>query len=161
MKKSSLIIVLSVVSFLCTAAFAGTPAGVITLESAHSVSDTTSKLESILKDKGMTVFARIDHAAGALKTGQSLRPTELLIFGNPKVGTPLMQCQQTIALDLPQKALIWEDAQGKTWLSYNDPKYLKNRHQLKSCEAVLEKVSKALETFATLATKTVTTDAAQ
>jgi uncharacterized protein (DUF302 family) len=88
------------------------------------------RLETAVKAKGMTVFARIDHAAGAKAVGLSLRPTELLIFGNAKGGTPLMQSAQTIGIDLPLKALVWEDASGKTWLSYNDPSWLAKRHGL-------------------------------
>ena len=126
--------------------------GVVSVKSAHSVADTADKLEAVLNDKGMTVFARIDHAAGAAKVGAELRSTQLVLFGNPKVGTPLMQCSQSVALDLPQKALIWEDADGQVWLSYNDPAYLDARHGLGNCAAVLEKVSKALANFAKAAT---------
>lgn len=126
--------------------------GVITVKSVHAVKQTADRLESILKGKGMTVFGRVDHAAGARKVGATLRPTELLIFGNPKVGSPLMLCQQTIALDLPQKALVWQDDQGMVWLSYNDPAYLAGRHDLKGCEKVLKKVTRALDNFAKGAT---------
>jgi uncharacterized protein (DUF302 family) len=86
------------------------------------------RLEAAVKAKGMTLFARIDHAAGAAAVGMSLRPTELLIFGNAKGGTPLMQSNQTVGIDLPLKALVWEDASGVTWLSYNDPSWLAKRH---------------------------------
>jgi uncharacterized protein (DUF302 family) len=92
--------------------------------------DTMNKLEAEVKAKGMTIFARVDHAAGAVAVGLSLRPTELLIFGNAKGGTPLMQSNQTIGIDLPLKALVWEDASGATWLSYNDPPWLAKRHGL-------------------------------
>ncbi len=126
--------------------------GVVSVKSAHSVTDTVDKLEKVLTDKGMTVFARIDHAAGAAKVGAEMRATQLVVFGNPKVGTPLMQCSQSTGLDLPQKALIWEDAEGQVWLSYNDPAYLGARHGLGECAAVLEKVAKALANFAKAAT---------
>lgn len=126
--------------------------GVVNVKSSHTVEQTANRLESILKQKGMTVFGRVDHRAGAQKVGKTLRPTELLIFGNPKVGTPLMLCQQTIGLDLPQKALVWEDGQGMVWLSYNDPAYLAQRHDLKGCEDVLRKVAGALNNFAKAAT---------
>ncbi len=106
------------------------------------------RLEKTLLEKGMTVFIRINHAEGAKKVGKKLRPTELLIFGNPKVGTPLMQCSQSVAIDLPQKALIWEDESGQVWLSYNDPKYLVNRHSIKECDEIIKKIEKALENFA-------------
>jgi uncharacterized protein (DUF302 family) len=102
--------------------------GLITLPSSHEPKDTMNRLEAAVKAKGMTVFARIDHAAGATEAGLSLRPTELLIFGNAKGGTPLMQSVQTIGIDLPLKALVWQDESGKTWLSYNDPGWLAKRH---------------------------------
>jgi uncharacterized protein (DUF302 family) len=86
------------------------------------------RLEAAVRAKGMTVFARIDHAAGAAEAGLTLRPTELLIFGNARAGTPLMQARQTIGIDLPLKALVWQDASGKTWLSYNDPPWVVSRH---------------------------------
>jgi uncharacterized protein (DUF302 family) len=97
--------------------------GIISVKSSHDVKATADRLENTLKQKGMTVFIRINHAEGAQKVGKKLRPTELVIFGNPKVGTPLMLCSQTTAIDLPQKALIWEDGEGQVWLSYNDPNY--------------------------------------
>ena len=89
---------------------------------------TIDRLENAAKAKGLTIFARVDHAAGATSVGLPLRPTELLIFGNARGGTPLMQLAQTIGIDLPLKALAWEDAAGKTWLSYNDPAWLAARH---------------------------------
>jgi uncharacterized protein (DUF302 family) len=104
--------------------------GLITIASAHSVKDTIDRLVADVTSKGMTVFARIDHAAGAQGVGLALRPTELVIFGNAKGGTPLMQSQQTIGIDLPLKALVWEDAAGAVWLSYNDPAWLAARHGL-------------------------------
>jgi uncharacterized protein (DUF302 family) len=125
--------------------------GLVNVQSAHSVPETGDRLEGMLKEKGMTVFIRIDHGAGAKKAGGTLRPTELLIFGNPKVGTPLMQCGQSAAIDLPQKALIWEDGAGRVWVSYNDPAYLAGRHDLKGCDEVLAKVTKALANFANAA----------
>ena len=127
--------------------------GLVTLKSSHNVAATIDKLEGILNSKGMTVFARINHAAGAEKVGQNLRPTELLIFGNPKVGSPLMRCAQSMAIDLPQKALAWEDESGQVWLSYNDPDYLAKRHQLEGCDEPLAKVRNALGNFAKAATQ--------
>jgi len=132
--------------------FAFAAEGVVTAKSNHTVEETADRLESILKAKGMTVFARIDHAGGARSIGQSLRPTELVIFGNPRVGTPLMSCRQTVGLDLPQKALIWEDQEGNVWLSYNDPMYLARRHDLPGCKDMLSKVAGALSNFAKAAT---------
>jgi uncharacterized protein (DUF302 family) len=104
--------------------------GLTTIASSHEPKDTIDRLESEVKARGMTVFARIDHAAGAAAAGLSLRPTEVLIFGNAKGGTPLMQSVQTIGLDLPLKALAWQDASGRTWLSYNEPAWLAQRHGL-------------------------------
>ncbi len=104
--------------------------GLTTVPSQHGVKVTVDRLEAAAKAKGMTIFAHIDHAAGAISAGMTLRPTELLIFGNAKGGTPLMQLQQTIGIDLPLKALVWEDAAGKTWLSYNEPAWLAARHTL-------------------------------
>lgn len=127
--------------------------GLVNVESAHSVVATADKLESVLKDKGMTIFARIDHSAGAEKVGQSLRDTELVLFGNPQVGTKLMNCAQSVGIDLPLKALVWKDEQGKVWLSYNDPAYLADRHSIEGCDPVLEKVSGALAKFSAAATK--------
>jgi uncharacterized protein (DUF302 family) len=100
--------------------------GLTTIRSSHGPKDTMNRLEAVVKAKGLTVFARIDHAAGAAEVGLPLRPTELLIFGNAKGGTPLMQSAQTIGIDLPLKALVWQDASGNTWLSYNDPDWLAN-----------------------------------
>ena len=102
--------------------------GLTTLPSSHGPKDTMSRFEAEVKAKGMTVFARIDHAAGAAAAGLPLRSTELLIFGNAKAGTPIMQSVQTIGIDLPLKALVWQDASGNTWLSYNDPGWLAKRH---------------------------------
>lgn len=130
--------------------------GVITIVSEHSVSTTLDNLETMLTSKGMNIFARVDHGAGAQKVGKNLQPTQLLIFGNPKIGTPLMQCQRSIAIDLPQKMLAWQDSDGKVRLSYNDPLYLAQRHGMDTenpCYPILEKVSKALGNFATQSAK--------
>ena len=102
--------------------------GLITVPSAHSVKDALDRLEAHVKSKGMIVFARIDHAAGAKEVGLALRPTVLLIFGNARAGTPLMQAHQTIGIDLPLKVLAFEDAAGKVWLAYNAPSWLAGRH---------------------------------
>lgn len=127
--------------------------GLVTLKSVHSVSTTADKLESLLKSKGMTVMNRISHSDGAAGVGRELRSTELMIFGNPKIGTPLMQCAQSVAIDLPQKALIWQDESGQVWLGYNDPRYLQKRHGIEGCDEVLAKVAGALNNFATAATR--------
>lgn len=127
--------------------------GMVTVKSNHSADATADKLEAVLEEKGMTVMNRINHTAGADKAGLELRPTEVVIFGNPKVGTPLMQCAQSVAIDLPQKALIWEDSEGVVWLGYNDPEYLKQRHNIEGCDEVIEKVKGALAGFAKAATE--------
>jgi len=126
--------------------------GIISIKSFHDVKITADRLENNLIAKGMTVFIRINHTEGAQKVGKNLRPTEVIIFGNPKVGTPLMQCGQSIAIDLPQKALIWEDEAGQVWLSYNDPKYLAKRHGIKKCVEVIKKIETTLSNFAKAAT---------
>jgi uncharacterized protein (DUF302 family) len=135
--------------FFASPACAGN--GMISMKSSHDVKITADRLENNLITKGMTVFIRINHAEGARKVGKKLRPTEVIIFGNPKVGTPLMQCGQTVAIDLPQKALIWEDEAGQVWLSYNDPKYLAKRHGIKDCADVIIKIETALSNFANAA----------
>ncbi|MBW1980002.1 MAG: DUF302 domain-containing protein [Deltaproteobacteria bacterium] len=125
--------------------------GVVSLRSSYDVKTTADRLEKILQEKGMTVFIRIDHAKAASKVGKDLRPTELIIFGNPKVGTSLMLCSQTAGIDLPLKALIWQDQIGQVWLSYNDPNYLVWRHHMKGCQEVINKITSALQNFATAA----------
>jgi uncharacterized protein (DUF302 family) len=125
--------------------------GLTTIPSSYGPKDTMNRLEAAVKAKGMTVFARIDHAAGATAVGLSLRPTEVLIFGNAKAGTPLMQSVQTIGLDLPLKALVWQDISGMTWLSYNDPAWLAKRHGL-SGEAAVGVITAAVHAVTTAAT---------
>jgi uncharacterized protein (DUF302 family) len=104
--------------------------GLIVVQSSHGPAETMERLVAEIRAKGLTVFARIDHASGAKEVGLSLRPTELLIFGNAKGGTPLMQSNQEIGIDLPLKALVWQDASGNSWISYNDPAWLAKRHGL-------------------------------
>ena len=127
--------------------------GLTTLRSSFGPKDTMDKLEAAVKAKGMTVFARIDHAAGAAEVGLSLRQTEVLIFGNARGGTPLMQAEQTIGIDLPLKALVWQDASGTTFVSYNDPAYLARRHGVDdSPNAAVTAMSGALKAIAAKAT---------
>jgi uncharacterized protein (DUF302 family) len=145
-------ICLAIISLLIVASAASADSGLVTIESAHDVKTTADRLEKALGEKGMTVFIRIDHAKGAQSVGQQLRPTEVVIFGNPKVGTPLMQCSRGAAIDLPQKALIWEDDAGKVWLSYNNPQYLVTRHKIEGCQEVVGTIEKALGNFAKAAT---------
>ena len=104
------------------------PKGIVDKPSSHSVEQTVDRLKNILQSKGVMLFALIDHSGEAEKVGMKMPPTKLLIFGSPKAGTPLMLAAPSIAIDLPLKVLVWEDSQGKTWVSYNDPEYLKGRH---------------------------------
>jgi uncharacterized protein (DUF302 family) len=104
--------------------------GIASLRGNGTVDENVAKLEKLLAAKGVTVFALIDHSGEAQKVGLSMRPTKLLIFGSPKAGTPLMQAAPSVAIDLPLKILVWEDAQGATWLSYNTPEYLRERHNI-------------------------------
>ena len=105
-----------------------TVAGLITIKSSNGPEETMNRFEAEVRGRGMTVFAHIDHAAGAAAAGLSLRPTEVLIFGNAKAGTPLMEATQTIGIDLPLRVLVWRDENGAAWLSYNDPAWLAERH---------------------------------
>ena len=127
--------------------------GLVSLQSPWPARETAARLESAIKAKGLTVFARIDHAQGAAEAGLTLRPTLLLIFGNARGGTPLMQAAQTLGIDLPLKALVWEDAAHLTWLSYNDPHWLAARHGVaRSIEAPLQGLSGVLAALAAAAT---------
>jgi len=127
--------------------------GLITIRSGYGPQETMSRFEAEIRARGMTVFAYIDHAAGAGAAGLSLRPTDLLIFGNAKAGTPLMQQVQTIGIDLPLKALVWQDASGTTWVSYNDPAWAAHRHGLDEVANVtVNAMSQALHAIASKAT---------
>jgi uncharacterized protein (DUF302 family) len=128
--------------------------GLITIPSSFGPEETADRLESEITSRGMTVFARVDHAAGAAQVGMPLRPTVLLIFGNAKGGTPLMQSDQAVGIDLPLKALVWEDASGKTWLSYNDPKWIAQRHGLgPDLDRVTDTLATALKAVTRAATE--------
>lgn len=128
--------------------------GMIAIKSPHSVKLTMDKFEAAVKAKDMNVFARIDHAAGAQRVGQTLRPTELLIWGSPQAGTPMLLCAQTVGIDLPQKTLVWQDAKGDVYLAWNDPVHLvRNRHETPGCEGITGKVAAALQAFAAQATQ--------
>jgi len=110
--------------------------GLIAVKSPHSAKVTMDRLETLVKQRGLNVFVRVDHAAGAASVGKTLRPTEVLVFGNPQGGTPFMECAQSVGIDLPLKALVWEDAAGQVWLGYNDPAWLGTRHRAANCPAV-------------------------
>lgn len=118
--------------------------GLIVKSSPHSVGATLDRLEQVLTKKGIRLFARVDHSANAKGAGLELRPTQLLIFGNPKLGTPLMNSNQTVGIDLPMKALAWQDADGKVWLGYNDPQYMATRHGIADRAEVVKKMQGAL-----------------
>ena len=143
-----LILILSI--FMSTTAFANDT--ITAVKSPYSVTETTDRLEALIKEKGLNFFARINHSANAEKVDLQLRPTELVLFGNPAAGTPIMNCAQTAAIDLPQKALIWEDENQQVWLGYNPPSYLQSRHNIEGCEPVLEKVTGLLASLAAAAT---------
>lgn len=142
--------------FLLVLALMGTPAladnNFRTIDSKHSVKETLDRLSAILTKKGIRVMARVDHAAGAKAAGLKLPPTELLIFGNPKLGTPLMQTNRMIGLDLPMKALAWQDADGKVKLSYTLPAALQTRHGIADKGPIFEKMTKALAGLTAAAT---------
>ena len=127
-------------------------ADLATLPSAHGVTQTVERLMALLAQKGIEVFAHIDHAAGAEKVGLSLRPTQLLIFGNPKAGTPLMQARQTIGLDLPLRALVWEDGEGKVWLSYRRVEDLARQHHVTGHDNAVKALDDGLAGLARAAT---------
>jgi uncharacterized protein (DUF302 family) len=123
------------------------------MKSPHSVEMTINKLEAALKAKNMTIFVRISHSDGAEKVGLSLPPTELLVFGNPKIGTLMMQCAPTTALDLPLKAMAYEDNTGQVWLTYNDPAWIANRHDITVCDEVVRKISAGMKRFTAAAVR--------
>jgi uncharacterized protein (DUF302 family) len=127
--------------------------GLITIKSSFGPEETMKRLDAEVKAKGLTVFAHVDHAAGAKAVGMDLRPTDLIIFGNARGGTPLMQQAQTIGIDLPLKALVWQDEQGATWLSYNDPAWIAGRHGAgDAAKPPVEAMSGALKAIAAKAT---------
>ena len=142
-------IVVTTILISCTAAVHAAE-GLVTVRSPHSPAATASRLEAAIKQRGLTLFARIDHAAGASSVGKKLRPTEVLIFGNAQAGTPFMECQQSVGIDLPLKALVWQDASGQTWVGYNDPAWLARRHGAADCPVVVD-IAKALAGLASAA----------
>jgi uncharacterized protein (DUF302 family) len=127
-------------------------ADLVTLPSAHGVNETVERLKALLAQKGIQVFAHVDHAAEAKKVGLSLRPTQVLIFGNPRAGTPLMQSQQTIGLDLPLRVLVWEDEAGKVWLTYRRVADLARRHHVSGHDEAVKALDDGLGALARAAT---------
>lgn len=127
--------------------------GLTTIQSSFVPKATMDRLETEIRQKGMNVFARVDHAAGAAEVGLTLRSTELIIFGNALGGTPLMLSAQTIGIDLPLKVLVWEDAAGKTWISYNEPDWIAERHGVADAQPVLNKMADLLSAISTAAAR--------
>jgi uncharacterized protein (DUF302 family) len=125
--------------------------GLTSMLSSFDPKETIDRLEAEIRRRGLTIFARIDHAAGAAEVGLTLRPTELIIFGNARGGTPLMQSAQTVGIDLPLKAIVWEDAAGKTWISYDEPKWIAHRHELTNAEPIVNKLADLLRAVSTTA----------
>jgi uncharacterized protein (DUF302 family) len=127
--------------------------GLISKKSHHSVKVTLDRLENALKKKGITIVTRWSHDAGGKKAGIPLRPTELLLFGNPKLGTHMFTSNQTAGIDLPMKALAWQDEKGQVWLTYNDPQYIADRHDIKDRADVVKKMTGALDKLSNVATR--------
>lgn len=146
-------IILVLVSTLVFTGSAFAQGGLVTIKSSHDVATTVSRLESALQEKGITVFARIDHAQGAQRIGRILKPTVLMIFGNPAMGTPLIERSRSIGIDLPLKALIWEDHTGEVWFTYNNPDYLARRHGITEMGELIQKMEMALSNLAQAATQ--------
>lgn len=122
--------------------------GLEIIQSEYSVEETTDRLEKVLKDNGLTIFEKINHQEGASSVNMKLPPTTVLVFGNPKLGTPLMQYAPTVAIDLPQKMLVWKGHDGQVHVGYNSPEYLEKRHNIEGCNQELKKISDALKKFA-------------
>lgn len=145
-----------IVTSLCliTTANASENGGLQQVKSTHDAKTTMEKLVKIVKAKGFNVFAQVDHTAGAKSVNMDLRPTQLLIFGNPKGGTVLMQCNQNVGIDLPLKFLVTTDKSGQTWISYNDANFIADRHKLDDCgKKVIEKVNNGLKGMSAAAAK--------
>lgn len=132
---------------------AGAAQGLIEKRSVYSVDETVQRLKGALEKKGIRIFAHVDHRKNAQGVGLELRQAELLIFGNPRLGTPLMRANPTVGIDLPMKILVWQDAQGQVWVAYNDPAYLVSRHGIGDQGAVVKKMSGALGTITDAATQ--------
>jgi len=147
-----IIAVISLLTLMTTPCLAlANPDGLISKQSKYSVSETIDRLENVLKKKGITIVTRWSHSERAAGVGIKLRPTELLLFGNPKLGSHLFTSKQTSGIDLPLKALAWKDANGKIWLSYNDPAYITKRHNINNRDDIAKKMSGALNKFSNIA----------
>lgn len=146
-----LLVLMSLIAFVPTVSMAGDQ-GMINKKSQFSVKVTLDRLENVLRKKGITIVTRWSHHAGAKKAGIVLRPTELLIFGNPKMGSHFFTSNQTAGIDLPMKALAWKDEKGQVWLTYNDPVYIANRHGINDRPAIVKKMTGALNNLTNAAT---------
>lgn len=146
MQKVILATIIFVYGIFTTTTFAQD--GMEIIQSEYSVEETTDRLEKVLKDNGLTIFENVNHQEGATSVNMDLSPSTVFIFGNPRLGTPLMQCAPTVAIDLPQKMLIWKDQNGQVHVGYNSPDYLKKRHNIEGCDQELQKISGALKKFA-------------
>jgi len=151
MKKTVIVLFFSLLGMSVVVAESLPGKGLVSKKSPYSVTVTLDRLETILKDKGVTIATRWSHDAGAAKADISLRPTELLIFGNPKVGSHFFTSKQTAGIDLPMKALAWQDDAGQVWLTYNDPAYIAGRHAIEDRDEIVDKMSKALDMFSSAA----------
>jgi uncharacterized protein (DUF302 family) len=136
-------IVTGIMIFLVSASVFGAE-GMTTIESDYSVNETADRFIKVIEKKGLTLFTRINHQNNAQNAGLTLRDTEVIIFGNPKIGTPLMHCAQSVAIDLPQKVLIHKDENNKVFVSYNNPEYIKSRHDIEGCDQIINKISNVL-----------------
>jgi uncharacterized protein (DUF302 family) len=143
----SLAAVLAAAALAGCASMADPGSGLVAVKSPYSAAETAARLEAQIKQRNLAVVARVDHGAGAQRVNQTLRPTEVFIFGNPQAGTPLMLCAQAVGIDLPMKALVWQDAQAQVWLGYNDPVWMVRRHGGGDCPAA-DNVRKALAAIA-------------
>lgn len=150
MKSTALMILFLALIVLAPLADASS---IVITRSTHDVNETINRLEAALRSKGVTIFARIDHAANAQRVHVALRPAQLLIFGNPKLGSPLLQSNPMVGLDLPMKALAWEDADGKVWLAYTAAATIAKRYRIEDRAAVVDKMTGALKNFAAAATR--------
>jgi len=153
MNSVKTILCVTTMAIAMTIQTASADSGLVIKASPHSVAETIDRLQKVLESKGLTIFARVDHAAGAEKAGLKLQPEQVLIFGNPKLGTPLMTASPTVGIDLPQKALSYQDADGKVWLVYNNPTMLVNRHKIADREKVIAKITGALDNLTNAALK--------
>ena len=150
MKSTALMILFLALIVLAPLADASS---IVITRSTHDVNETINRLEAALRAKGVTIFARIDHAANAQRAHVTLRPARLLIFGNPKLGSPLLQSNPMVGLDLPMKALAWEDADGKVWLAYTAAATIAKRYRIEDRAGVVDKMAGALKNFAAAATR--------